>query len=580
MPLRFFTYALPLLALVAPLPADAQTPDTTTPPTLTLDVSSRLVLEDILVFDRAGHPVFDLPQAAFHVTDNGQPETIRSFEETSPSTAGPVAPANPLPVGTFRNTSNGDDHTASQVLLIDADSMGIEDQMYLLQQLQKSIATLPPGLQTAVFLVHSGRVVQIRGFGTDRADLRRALHECLPTLGAVAYDQFDSAVNQLLTVSAYLEQTPGRKNILWLAGAFPLVSLSAAEANGPGVRPDYVARERLIHQLQEALAEARVSVYPVDVRGVIPFSIPNPAGQASTPIPTQGAAAGPSPALTSGITSTPTVFGPAADGVFAQRSAMRELADATGGRAYTLNFLDREITEAFQLGLRAYTLSFSPSGYTNDESWHRVRISVEPQPGGAPGPYTLSYRPGYLATWTGVAGGRVGMRLTAEGGKVPTGGAHTLSAAAPLPFEVHIEPGTPARKGNLPVTLRFTIPVDQLDFKRQGEAWHNQIVIASYVYNAEGRIKGGHMQQFTTTLSDAKWAGARGKHLPLTQTLDVPRNADYLMLEMRDSGNHRAGSLMLSLRAVRSLPGPAAAGPTPSPSLGPQPTKPPQPASP
>ena len=541
-------------ATLRSLPAPAQaTPVQGQDPALTLNVQSRLVLEDILVFDRTGHPVFHLPRSAFHLTDNDHPQTIRSFEEGA-VTPVPTPAITPLPPGTFRNISNATDHTASDVLLIDADSMSLPDQTYLLQELQKSIDALPPGLAVAVFRVSNTRIVQIRSLDTDRADLHRALRECLPVITRPVDDQFDSAVDQLLTVSSYLQQTPGRKNILWFAGAFPLVSISDAEA-GSRVTPNVQARLHIIHQLQEGLAEARVSVYPIDVRGVISIGPDSSAGQAAArQAATRGIAGSPNPAAASGITPAPSVLGSPASGVVQERSEMRSLADATGGRAYTLNHLAPEISEAFTLGLRAYALSYTPSPYQNDDSWHRVRLLVNAPPT-VPGPLSLSYRPGYLATWTGLAGGRVGIRLDPGNAKVLTGGAASVTAAAPLPFEVQIEPGTPdpTRKHTLPLTLRFTIPAEELDFHHTDTGWHDQLVIASYVYNAEGRIRGGRMQQVSTTLNEAQWTAVQGKRLPATQTIDVPSNADYLMLELRDAGNHRAGSLMLSMRAVRSL---------------------------
>ncbi len=536
--------------------------------TLTLDVQSRLVVEDVLVFDRNGHPVFDLPASAFHLSDNDHPQVIRSFEQGAATPAStPVASS--LPPGSFRNTGSATDHTASDVLLIDADSMAVPDQMYLLQELQKSLDALPPGLAVAIFRVSNTRVVQIRSLETDRADLHRALRECLPVLTRPVDDPFSSAIDQLLTVSAYLQQTPGRKNILWFAGAFPLVSISDAEA-GSRVSPNVQARLHIIHQLQEGLAEARVSVYPVDVRGVIPSGPTSLVNQGSA---SRNLVGNPSTLSTSGLTSQ-SLLGLPATGAFQERSEMRSLAEATGGRAYTLNHLAPEISEAFTLGLRAYALAYTPSPYRNDDSWHRVRLSVDTPPTVA-GPLSLSYRPGYLATWSGVAGGRVGIRLDPGNARVATGGAASAEALSPLVFEVHVEPGTPdpAHHHTIPLSLSFAVPAEQLDFHHTSAGWQDQLVVASYVYNAEGRIKGGSMQRLTTLVADEQWPAAQGKRLPVVQTLSVPTNADYLMLELRDAGNHRAGNLMLSMRAVRSLApsstSPAPAGATATPALPP-----------
>lgn len=465
---------------------------------LTLRVQSRLVVEDLLVTDAHGNPVHGLPQSAFHVTDQGEPQTIKSLEEGAPDGGSArTAPVEALPAGVFTNADRGDAHTASEVLLIDADDMATLDQMYLLDQLRRAIAQLPPGLQVAVFRVSHGRTVLIRGMSTDRADLRRAIEECLPAMGLGADSKFQSAIEQLVTVAAYLERTPGRKNLLWFAGEFPLVSVAEQDVAMDTPPPDVASRTHVIHQIQESLAEARISVYPVDVRGVITVDIPPP-----SPDPTTGAGSvganvqgrNPSAALA----PRTQVLQPSGDGPAEQRDAMRELAQATGGKAYMLNNIAAEVEQAFDLGTRAYTLTYTPKEYAVDESWHKVRITVD-------GNYQLSYRPGYLASWTANPEQRQGFRLV-DRAKVPAG----ADERKPVLFDVKVAPLAEAGpKGTARVAVEYLIPADQLLFAHGIQGWRNQVLVTTYAYDAAGKIRDGKQQELDTTLTEEQWPKAQ-----------------------------------------------------------------------
>ena len=163
-----------------------------------------------------------------------------------------------------------DSRTASEVMLIDSDDLEITDQMFLLAQVRKAIAALPNGLQVAVFRVTDGTVIQLRGFSTDKEDLQRAVGEGLPLLTHTIHSKFQSAVDQLITVAAFLQQVPGRKNLLWLTGAFPLVPVTSDEQVAGGTSADFASRARIIHQIQ---GNAQGSVYMINNSSGSPTSI-------------------------------------------------------------------------------------------------------------------------------------------------------------------------------------------------------------------------------------------------------------------------------------------------------------------
>ncbi len=537
---------LPALLLLAPLYTAAQdvSPSSADVPT-TLKVNSRLVLEDVLVTDAKGRPVHGLPRSAFHVYDQGRLQTIRNFEEGAPPSDATISTqSRVLPAGVFTNDGTTDGHTASEVLLIDADDLILTDQMFLLAQMRRSIATLPQGLQVAVFRVSGGRVVQIRGMTTDREDLQRALTECLPVQPHGVENKFESAVGQLMTVTAFLEQIPGRKNLLWFAGEFPLVPAADQEQVYGAIRADYADRLREIHLMQEALAEARIAVYPVDVRGVLTTGLAMPADRGEQVAQTRSMAAA------AGFGRTPVVRGPLGDGNIERREQMRQLADATGGKAYMLNNLSEEIGEAFELGVRAYSLSYTPDPYATDDSWHKVKITVD-------GGYQVSYRSGYLASWTGIPGGRQGIRLE-DGQRITTQFDTIHDPKQPVLFTAKIEPyketAQPKSKtSRIKLRLTFEVPASQLLFIRNNETWKNELLICSYAYDAEGKMRGGKLQEIDTALTDEQWQRAQKQQLPGSQEIEVPKDAKYLLVAVRDKRSKRIGNLLLSMRAIRAL---------------------------
>ena len=518
-------------------------PEAAAQPTFTLRTESRLVIEDVLVTDAQGKPVHGLARSQFHLFDDNKPQIISSLEEPTPTIAAPTPMAAPLPPGYFSNAATlGSNRSVSEVLLIDADDLDEPTQMFLLAQAKHAVTQLPAGEQASVFRVSNGRPVQIRGMTTDRDDLQRALNECLPVLTHTIDSKFQSAVDQLLTISAFLEPIPGRKNVLWFAGPFPLVPVSDDEQS-PSTTPDYAARQRTIHLLQEELAEARISVYPIDPRGVLTTGLAPPA-TALTPEHNRSMAG--ASGVGGGAPSLPLPNG--YDN--AERyGAMDQLADATGGRASHLNDLEQQITEDFNLGRSAYQLGYTPAAYNTDESWHTVHITVD-------GPYRLSYRRGYLATATGMEGARAGKLLQANGEIQNRTTAGNSLARKTLVFTVKLghAGATNAQAHGNRVTVSFRIPASELTYQQTNGMRRDQLSVTSYAYDGQGKLRGGSQQELDSSLDDAHWQTAQTQQVSTEQTFDLPKEARYFFFVVREKNSRRVGTLMLPARVLAALP--------------------------
>jgi hypothetical protein len=72
----------------------------------------------------------------------------------------------------------------------------------------------------------------------------------------------DETARAFLSIAWSLAGIPGRKSLIWASGSFPFyVDQSSPEPENP-------ALSRLYRRTMEALTDAQVSVYPVDVRGL------------------------------------------------------------------------------------------------------------------------------------------------------------------------------------------------------------------------------------------------------------------------------------------------------------------------
>ena len=542
---------------VVPWGGAAQQGETTGPPTTVLQTGTRLVVEDVLVMDGKGEPVHGLPKSAFHVFDQGKLQTIKNFEEGSPERSSAEAPP-ALPPGAFSNRSFlYSSSLISDVFLIDADAIPAGSQMFLLQQLKKSIAVLPPGVQASVFCETSGHMVQMRGLTAQHEDLRRGVAECVPRLPTMLEDSFFSGVKQLLTVAAFLQPLPGRKNILWFSGPFPLVPITDEEQVKGGISADYVAQTEAIHQMQNLLAEARIAVFPLDPRGVslqaMPTVIVGGAAQENT-----------SPSST--LSRTPTVAPPAGAGAMEEYDQMRQMAEATGGTTSHLNNLEQQINRAVSLGQDAYSVSYSPAGYTADNAWHAIRVTVD-------GPYRLSYRRGYLANWAGSAVESSRRVLADNADTAPVSGTAAAQSDKPLLFTVQVDAAadaaadsaadpaalreaTATRKGapahhDAEVSVSVRIPVQQLGFRHEKGTWQSSATVAAYAYDDFGKLKGGKQQELDSKLSEPQWQAAQASQIGTHQAFAMPRSAKYVLFVVTDKTSGRRGTLMIPARVLR-----------------------------
>jgi len=218
------------------------------------DVDRRVTL-DVVVTDKAGHPVPGLQQSDFTLLDDKQPQTITSFraaEETS-ATADP-----PLQV----------------ILLVDAVNTAYQGVVYQRNELIKLLQrdgghlTLPMSL---ILLSDTSTQIQptpsrdgnalVTALNANQSGLR-IIGRSQGFYGGA--DRVQISIKALEQLIAYETRQPGRKLLIWLSPGWPLLS-------GPNVQMTDKGRESIFNTvvaLSTALRQARITLYSVDPSGM------------------------------------------------------------------------------------------------------------------------------------------------------------------------------------------------------------------------------------------------------------------------------------------------------------------------
>jgi VWFA-related protein len=161
----------------------------------------------------------------------------------------------------------------------------------------------------------------------------------------------------LMVIADYLKQFPGRKNLIWVSGGFP-IAIGFDQPRAPGDTRDQVHFTPELERAFKALNNADLAVYPVDARGLVAT---DPRGMDM-------------------------------NNFYSTQGTMEELADRTGGRAFlNTNDLAGVIRTAVDDSQADYTLGFYPHDIRWDGEYHELKVKVTHRA------IHLRYRKGYYA---------------------------------------------------------------------------------------------------------------------------------------------------------------------------------------
>jgi VWFA-related protein len=373
-----------------------------------LRVTTRLVQVNVVVHGKRGAPVLGLTKGDFEITDAGIPQQIATLSIESMLSPPPARGARPvaaLPPNLFTNEAVFGPATpkAITVILLDGLNTPFADQAYARQQLISFLHTLKPDDRVALYTL--GRGVRIlHDFTDDHRSLLDALGRRKPHNGpelalsnpapantgdneidffldsanrTVAdfevIDRVRTTLDGLQAIARRVAAIPGRKNLVWISGGFPLdLGMDQMPLGGNAERRSFSDD---VEQAARAVTAAQLAIYPVDARG--PMTDPGLSASALTPKDIRQPAPGLSRAM---------------EDILDTHATMETLAQRTGGKAYyNSNDLTGAIRGAIDDAKVTYLLGYHPTHDTWDGTFHVLKVRVKR------GGVHVRHRQGYFA---------------------------------------------------------------------------------------------------------------------------------------------------------------------------------------
>jgi VWFA-related protein len=602
----------------AQAPQLAQTPQPAQSQVTTLRAGTQLVVVDVVVTDKSQNPIRNLKASDFALLEGGQPQQIKSFEEHTSQPGKPIPSMPTFPPGIFSNYTPVPTGGAVNILLVDTLNTPALDQIRLHDQFHKYLKTSTPGAPIAIFglttkllllqsftsdpellkaavdkmnIKNSPLIARVDGGNTTNlSDQLASLHgdtalgndTAPPRANSPAsvdaqfigdMKQFEAqqtsfqlqlrakytldAINEL---SRYLAGIPGRKNLIWFSGSFPLNILPDETIIDPSMV--VASSEDEYRETTNLLTRAQVAVYPIDVRGAM--TSPNMDVSQSEP-----------------YTDNPTRF--ASDQLkFHRETALENLtmirmAEDSGGHAFiNNNDLVDAVNKAAAAGSHYYTLTYSPSDTNWNGNFRKIQVKLQ-QSG-----VTLAYRRGYYANDPN--GPSVATHLTSKTRKDSATAAPrtdpmhvAMMRGAPQPTEITLkarvlpastEPEAELAKDN---TLnpssdvkgpyrRYAIDIaadpSSISIQRAPDGnYHALLQFLTYVYDQNGNLLNVESNPVRATYSPTVYRQILHTGIPYHEEISVPLKGPYFIrIGLHDLATNHIGAVEVPVDAVKNLP--------------------------
>jgi len=588
--------ALPLAAstVASAEPAEKSSgnkPTSAAPEGMVLHLEVRRVPIDIVVTDKQGNPVKGLRKEDFTVKEDKRDQHVLSFEYVDSARTFTPPKLPPMPTNTFINLPNVTEEGPLYILYYDMVNTPTDDQMTFRKQLFEFIDNAKPGTRIALF-VNATDLHMLQGFTSDHELLKAALLSKGPGphmpdvfFDGRNYGQDDAgaALSNLHFIADYMSGIPGRKNLLWLSGSFPIpvgATVSGVNAQQGGVGGGFSSSTMQINDLSYLLQKSIKETYAAFMRGQIALYPIDLSGVRSV----NSAGAGP------GVGDTSSDY-----------QLMDTIAAVSGGHAYHgSNSVVDLIDKAIDNGENYYSLSYQPTNTKYDGLERDIVITLPKKYN-----YTLSYRTLYFGVsdddvQTEYKAGTLEARAQAK--KAEDTLYANIEHGAPmlhdLVFSAHVttagnpELATPEQmlaledspkyfrtrkhdkplKPLTPVKLqKYTIDYGVIDAELKAAASRKGapavLEFAAAAYDNDGRLLNSMLNQgevasqtknqspsqsptqsnAQTTSSQAPTSTKSDAIFHAVQELQVPAGAAWIRLAVRDQLNNRTGTLELRL---------------------------------
>ena len=576
----------------------------------TIRTYSNLVVIDVVVDDSQGNPIHGLKASEFSLMENNKPQIIKHFEEHSevPASDIKIAPADKLPAGLFTNKTPAPVNGPVNVLLLDYLNTPLNAQPYARKQLIDFLNHAAPGTRIAIFALTT-RLVMLQGFTSDMEVLKATLtskkgapqasdilsdpinggpitdttlsdamaNDPAAVAGMLSQETIDS-VNRFQALATsfqqdmiakytlgafdmlarYLIGIPGRKNVIWFSGGFPLDVLPNVNEADPN--DSVVINDDEVRKTDNLLTRAQMAVYPVDARGLTTDPSLNFAN--SLQVVNSGTGAATANANMAYLTE-----------IAQEHETMEQMAEDTGGKAfYNTNGLSQSVAKAVDNGSNYYTLTYSPSNLEWDARFRSIKVKVD-QPG-----VKLSYRNGYYAVDPNDRNKVYAQNAATATVRPPNTMATAMMHGGPAPaeilFKVRIRPAN-APPEPTPLTTNKTNPDPKVKVEGPYKEYgvdivpdphavtcrqdangirHCAIEVWTYVYDRDGQLLVTVGNRIYRGLDQAAYQRLLAGGMAFHQEVSVPvKGEHYLRTAIHDMVSDNVGAVEVPVAAVARL---------------------------
>ena len=503
------------------------------------DVRSTVIEISFVATPQGGAAGGAITAGDLKLTDNGKDQPVTGLWKVMAGKA-----ASLLPPHTFSNRAGGETAQNVNVVFVDGVNTEWRNDATARAETMRALQQIKPDERVAILVF--GKSLRVLSDFTDTAAAREAKVKefgagnpsAFPTYSdmvlpvnltgrAEMYQEqqrLTSTYTTLQSIAAMLKAVPGRKNLLWISGDFPLLlgqpdagAFRTRSQNGALGRRDAAADDdvqrtakmgynKAADDLIRVLNVAGVAVYPVDAREV---SLDPHRRQSHV----------------NSITST----GAGEAGTI--NDIMKHLAEQTGGAVSSGHKeLGDDLRGALDDAQNAYVLAFTPTKLAEDGAPHKLKLQAKG--------YQIRLRPVYYAPLPPAPPGDATARL-----------ASALSAPLDIPeigLTVRIEPDR-AAESSLAVSLE--IDARDLQLVRQGEDWVGVIGVGIIEGNPAGEQFGRQLQSGGVTIHapDYQKAMQTGGGIQFDFKVKRDPKATFIRFGMIDQKSPKSGSLSVPL---------------------------------
>jgi VWFA-related protein len=558
------------------------------PPSLTIRTSTHMVMLDVLVKDRSGHSVPNLKAADFIILEEGKPQSIATFNAVDRRAQSAFEqPGLPEHVYTNRPEYHMPPGPLT-VIVLDILNTKAQDQSYARGKLLKYIAgELKPDEPIAIYTLGNSLTL-LQDFTSEPELLKIAIEAVNPKTSMelqmadvekrlprihesggtspVTRARIMSTVNSLRefyneqaefelevriskTLAAFrmisraVAGHPGRKNLMWVSGAFPLTITKTsvqyrADLSDPNrVEPmsqtsSSYSAEDSFRQTIALLAEAQVSVYPVDARGLVGSIVSDTSDSMVDPTGQFLTGADYAAAITNSSSK-----------LLEDQQTMSKLAEETGGFVFkNRNDIDAAVPAVLADSGSYYEIGYYPANHNWNGAFRKIEVHVDRTD------TDVRYRRGYFAFDP--------LRVSQSKRLIDTDISNYVSADAPaatmVVFDARVVPPSPAPTARVPI--EFLVDMRSLSADESVPGTHEyEVDFHVAAFGPEGKPVDQRNIQLRAPVKADKYVVLMQTGLPFHTDLSLPPGQYRLRLVVRDERTGFLGSVDVPLVLERPL---------------------------